>query len=410
MHQLVLIIDFGGHQAQNIARQVRGLGCYCEVLSYTAQDSRAGKNPSGVILAGGENDCAAQYLPDCDAPVLNAVGNDCVPEESLRVFIEDECKITPDWNMQSYAEAQIASIREKTAGGLILLGLSGGVDSSVVAALLSKAVGSRLHCIFVDHGLMRKNEGDEVVAAFKDRDISLIRVDAGERFLARLKGVTDPEAKRKIIGEEFIRVFEEESKKLGRVDYLAQGTIYSDVIESGIGGKFVKSHHNVGGLPEHVDFKELIEPLRMLFKDEVRELGRTLGLPDYIVNRQPFPGPGLGIRVIGEVTKERLDTLRDADYIFRDEITKVGLDRSLGQYFAVLTDMRSVGVTGGVRSYDRTVALRAIITKDVMTAEWAKIPYEVLAKASSRILGEVGGVNRVVYDITDKPPGTIEWE
>ncbi|MEG1972639.1 MAG: glutamine-hydrolyzing GMP synthase, partial [Oscillospiraceae bacterium] len=274
-----------------------------------------------------------------------------------------------------------------------------------------KAIGSQLTCIFVDHGLMRLNEGDEVVEAFKNSNLKLIRINAEERFLNRLKGVTDPETKRKIIGEEFIRVFEEEGRKIGSVDFLAQGTIYPDVVESGTGdGRVIKSHHNVGGLPAAVDFKGLVEPLRMLFKDEVRALGEELGLPDYLVWRQPFPGPGLGIRVIGELTKAKLDTLRLADAIFREEIRNANLTKSVNQYFAVLTDMHSVGVMGDERTYDCTIALRAVSTTDFMSAEWAKLPYEVLERASSRIVNEVRGINRIVYDITGKPPATIEWE
>jgi len=293
----------------------------------------------------------------------------------------------------------------------VLLALSGGVDSSVACALLSKAVGDQLTCVFVDHGFMRKNEGDEVEAAFRDRNVNFIRVDASERFISRLEGVSEPEAKRKIIGEEFIRVFEEESRKIGAVDFLVQGTIYPDVIESGTGdAAVIKSHHNVGGLPDHVDFKEIIEPLRLLFKDEVRKLGSELGLPDYLVWRQPFPGPGLAIRIIGEITREKLEILRDADLIFREEIAAAGLERSINQYFAVLTDMRSVGVMGDGRTYDYTLALRGVTTTDFMTADFARIPYDVLEKASIRIVNEVGNINRVCYDITSKPPATIEWE
>ena len=329
----------------------------------------------------------------------------------LHNFLYRVCGCTGDWTMKQYAQTAIAQIRETVGDKKILLGLSGGVDSSVAAALLSKAVGSQLTCIFVDHGLMRKNEGDEVVAAFKDWDINFVRVNAEQRFLDKLAGVSEPEAKRKIIGEEFIRVFEAEAKKIGTVDYLAQGAIYPDVIESGTGdAAVIKSHHNVGGLPDYVDFKEIIEPLRMLFKDEVRALGTELGLPDYLVWRQPFPGPGLAIRVIGEITKDKLETLRDADYIFREEIAKAGLDRDIHQYFAVLTSMRSVGVMGDFRTYDYTLALRGVTTTDFMTADFARIPYEILEKISSRIVNEVKNINRVVYDITTKPPATIEWE
>ena len=331
--------------------------------------------------------------------------------EMLRRFLYTVCGASGDWTMADYRQTAIRSIREKVGSGHALLALSGGVDSSVAAALMAEAIGSQLTCVFVDHGLMRKNEGDEVEAAFNKWDIQFIRVNAEERFLSKLSGVSDPETKRKIIGEEFIRVFESEAKKIGTVDYLVQGTIYPDVIESGLGASAViKSHHNVGGLPDYVDFKEIIEPLRMLFKDEVRQLGRELGLPEYLVMRQPFPGPGLAIRVIGDITKEKLDTLRDADFIFRDEIAKAGLDRSLSQYFAVLTSMRSVGVMGDGRTYDYTLALRAVNTSDFMTADWSRIPYDILDRISVRIVNEVRGINRICYDITSKPPATIEWE
>lgn len=313
--------------------------------------------------------------------------------------------------MGDYKKNAIRQIREKVGGGKVLLALSGGVDSSVAAALLAEAVGKQLTCVFVDHGLMRLNEGDEVEAAFAKWDIQFIRANAGERFLNQLAGVTEPEQKRKIIGEEFIRVFEAEAKKIGQVDYLVQGTIYPDVIESGLGSAAViKSHHNVGGLPDYVDFKEIIEPLRMLFKDEVRQLGRELGLPEYLVSRQPFPGPGLAIRIIGDITKEKADRLRQADYIFREEMARAGEDKRLNQYFAVLTNTRSVGVMGDGRTYDYTLALRAVTTSDFMTADWARIPYDLLDKVSGRIVNEVKGINRIVYDITSKPPATIEWE
>jgi len=329
----------------------------------------------------------------------------------IRNFLYEVCGAAGDWSMGGYKDTAIAAVREKVGGGKVLLALSGGVDSSVVAALLAEAVGRQLTCVFVDHGLLRLNEGDEVEAAFKKWDVNFVRVDAQQRFLDKLAGVLEPERKRKIIGEEFIRVFESEAKKLGRVDFLAQGTIYPDVIESGAGNAAViKSHHNVGGLPEHVDFKEIIEPLRLLFKDEVRQLGRELGLPEYLVSRQPFPGPGLAIRVIGDLTREKLDTLRLADFIFRDELAKAVEDKKLNQYFAVLTNTRSVGVMGDGRTYDYTLALRAVTTTDFMTADWARIPYEVLDKVSTRIVNEVRGINRVVYDITSKPPATIEWE
>ena len=329
----------------------------------------------------------------------------------LHNFLFEICRCRGGWTMESYCKTAVAALREQIGDGKVLLALSGGVDSSVCAALLAEAVGSQLTCVFVDHGLMRKNEGDEVEAAFSRWNIHFIRVNAAERFLGKLAGVTEPERKRKIIGEEFIRVFEAESKKLGKVDYLAQGTIYPDVIESGLGASAViKSHHNVGGLPDYVDFKEIVEPLRLLFKDEVRQLGRELGLPDYLVMRQPFPGPGLAIRILGEITPEKLDILRETDAIFREEMAKGGQDRVASQYFAVLTNGRSVGVMGDARTYGYTVALRAVTTDDFMTADWARLPYEVLERASSRITNEVRAVSRVVYDITSKPPATVEWE
>ncbi len=329
----------------------------------------------------------------------------------IRNFLYEVCGAAGDWSMGDYKNTAIREIREKVGGGKVLLALSGGVDSSVVAALLAEAVGNQLTCVFVDHGLMRKDEGDEVERAFARWDINFVRVDAERRFLDKLAGVTEPERKRKIIGEEFIRVFEEEAKKIGAVDFLAQGTIYPDVIESGAGdAAVIKSHHNVGGLPDYVDFKEIIEPLRLLFKDEVRQLGRELGLPEYLVSRQPFPGPGLAIRIIGDITKEKADTLREADFIFRDEIAKAGLDGGINQYFAVLTNTRSVGVMGDGRTYDYTLALRAVTTDDFMTADWARIPYDVLDRVSVRIVNEVKGINRICYDITSKPPATVEWE
>ena len=331
--------------------------------------------------------------------------------EMLGNFLYKICGCKGDWTMEEYAQTAINDIRAKVGNGKALLALSGGVDSSVACKLLAKAIGSQLTCIFVDHGLMRKNEGDEVEAAFADSGVNFVRVNAGERFLGKLAGVSEPEKKRKIIGEEFIRVFEEEAKKIGKVDYLAQGTIYPDVIESGTGdAAVIKSHHNVGGLPDYVDFKEIIEPLRLLFKDEVRALGTTLGLDEKLVWRQPFPGPGLAIRIIGEITPEKVATLQDADAIFREEIANAGLDRSINQYFAVLTNMRSVGVMGDGRTYDYTLALRGVYTSDFMTADFSRIPYDVLEKVSVRIVNEVSNINRIVYDITSKPPATIEWE
>lgn len=333
-------------------------------------------------------------------------------KQMLKNFLYNVCNCKGDWLMADYAEKTIAALKEKIGDKKVLCALSGGVDSSVAAVLIHKAVGKQLTCIFVDNGLLRKNEGDEVELIFKKQfDINMVRVNAQDRFLDKLAGVTAPEKKRKIIGEEFIRVFEAEAKKIGTVDYLVQGTIYPDVIESGAGdASVIKSHHNVGGLPDHVDFKEIIEPLRNLFKDEVRQLGIELGIPEKLVWRQPFPGPGLAVRVIGEITRDKLAILRDADAIFREEIAIAGLDRKINQYFAVITDMKSVGVMGDGRTYDYTLALRGVTTTDFMTADWAKIPYDVLEKCSNRIVNEVKHVNRIVYDITSKPPATIEWE
>lgn len=415
--ETVIVLDFGGQHKELIARRIREKNVYCEVYPHHAAIGLLKEvRPVGIIFAGGRYSSEAKTM-SFDVPVLDsflshpeAIQTES-GEEELRKFLFNACGASGSWTMEDYAKASIDATKRQVGDGKVLLALSGGVDSSVVAAILSEAVGNNLTCIYVDHGLMRKNESDEVEAAFKDRGVNFIRVNAEDRFLAKLKGVTDPELKRKIIGEEFIRVFEEEAKKIGKVDFLAQGTIYPDIIESGIGdATVIKSHHNVGGLPDAVDFKELVEPLRLLFKSEVRALGKVLGLPDYIVNRQPFPGPGLGVRVIGELTKEKLDILRDADAIFREEIANTGLDEKISQYFAVLTGMRSVGVTDNMRTYDYTLALRAVKTANFMTAEWAQIPWEVLEKASNRIISEVKHINRIVYDITNKPPATIEWE
>ena len=336
-------------------------------------------------------------------------------KKMLSNFVYNVCECSGDWKMDSFVEESIKAIREKVGDGKVLCALSGGVDSSVAAVMLSKAVGNQLTCVFVDHGLLRKNEGDEVEAVFGPEgpyDLNFIRVNAQERFYEKLKGVEEPERKRKIIGEEFIRVFEEEAKKIGAVDFLVQGTIYPDVVESGVGGEstVIKSHHNVGGLPDYVDFKEIIEPLRNLFKDEVRKAGLELGIPEYLVFRQPFPGPGLGIRIIGEVTAEKVKMVQDADAIWREEIAKAGIDKEIGQYFAALTNMKSVGVMGDERTYDYAVALRAVTTTDFMTAESAEIPWEVIGRTTSRIVNEVKHINRVMYDCTGKPPATIEFE
>ena len=332
----------------------------------------------------------------------------------LSNFVLGVCGCAGDWKMDAFVENTIREIREKVGDGRVLLALSGGVDSSVAAGLLSRAIGKQLTCVFVDHGLLRKDEGDEVEGVFGPNgqfDLNFIRVNAQQRYYDKLAGVTEPEAKRKIIGEEFIRVFETEAKKIGTVDYLVQGTIYPDVIESGLGkSAVIKSHHNVGGLPDYVDFKEIIEPLRMLFKDEVRQAGRELGLPEYLVARQPFPGPGLAIRIIGDVTPEKVAIVQDADAIWREEIDKLPMAQRPSQYFAALTNMRSVGVMGDERTYQRPIILRAVESSDAMTADWAKLPYDVLARISGRIVAEVPGANRVCYDITSKPPATIEWE
>ena len=330
----------------------------------------------------------------------------------LSNFIFNVCKCKADWKMDDFAKSSIEKYKKELAGKRVLLGLSGGLDSSVVALLLHKAIGKNLVCVFVDHGLLRKDEGDYVEKVFRDKfDVNLVRVNAKDRFLTKLKGVTEPEAKRKIIGKEFIEVFRAEAKKIGNIDVLSQGTIYPDVIESGKGSSAViKSHHNVGGLPKDIGFKEIVEPLRDLFKDEVRAIGLELGLPEELVYRQPFPGPGLAVRIIGEITEEKIKIAQDSDAILREEFKKAGLDKLASQYFTVVTNTQSVGVMGDARTYGYTLALRAVTTDDFMTATWTRVPYEILEHISSRITNEVKGINRVTYDITSKPPATVEWE
>jgi GMP synthase (glutamine-hydrolysing) len=505
----ILVLDFGGQYNQLIARRIRDLHVYSEVLPYdTPPEEIRAKNPKGIVFTGGPISVFEEGAPMCHREVfemgipilgicygaqliahvlggsvkkaatreygrtdliikdkrhifkniegstycwmshtcyidtppegfgISAVTDSCpvaamadeqrklyavqfhpevehtpIGRQLLSNFVFDICGCTPDWNMSSFIEDQVKNIRETVGEKRVLCALSGGVDSSVAAVLVYRAIGDKLTCIFVNHGLLRKDEEVQVERVFRDKfNINLIAVDASERFLSRLAGVTDPETKRKIIGEEFIRVFEEEAGKLGRVDFLVQGTIYPDVIESGSKvAAVIKSHHNVGGLPEDMTLS-LIEPLRSLFKDEVREVGTDLGIPESQVWRQPFPGPGLAIRVIGEVTREKLNLLKEADAIVREEIAAADLDRAIWQYFAVLLDVKTVGVMGDERTYDHVVAIRAVNSSDGMTADWAKIPHDVLGRISSRIVNNVRGINRVVYDITTKPPGTIEWE
>lgn len=377
------------------------------------------KEPEGFKVTGSTPVCPVAAMEDADRKLYAVQFHPEVlhtkeGKKMLSNFIYKICECEGTWKMDSFVKTTILDLKEKIGDEKVLCALSGGVDSSVAAVLLSEAIGEQLTCVFVDHGLLRKDEGDQVEAVFGPDGpykLNFVRVNAQERFYRKLKGVTEPEEKRKIIGEEFIRVFEDEAKKIGKVDFLVQGTIYPDVIESGLGkSATIKSHHNVGGLPDYVDFKEIVEPLRMLFKDEVRAAGRELGIPEHLVNRQPFPGPGLGVRIIGEVTAKKVRIVQDADAIYREEVDKAGCSKNLGQYFAALTNMRSVGVMGDERTYDYAIALRAVLTSDFMTAESAEIPWEVLNKVTNRIVNEVKGVNRVLYDCTGKPPATIEFE
>lgn len=419
LHDLIVVVEFGGRASQTIARKVRELQVYCEVWpSTTPVENFVSARVKGVVLTAGKEADGLQTAADAlrreGIPTFTVAPDAPEQDETIRDlerFLAVECGVDRSWTPERFIEDQVAQIQAAVGPtDKVICGLSGGVDSSVAAALVHRAIGDRLITIFVDHGLLRRGEADEVARIFRARfGAHFVHVDAGERFLQRLAGVTDPEAKRRIIGNEFIRVFEEEARRFGDIRYLVQGTVYPDVIESGVGGAIVKSHHNVGGLPEHMNLA-LIEPLRYLFKDEVRKVGLALGLPEELIWRQPFPGPGLAIRIMGEVTRERLDIARACDAIMREELAAAGLMRDVWQAFVVLTETRSVGVDDSGRTYGYVAAVRAVSAVDGMTARWVRLPYDVLDRISSRIMAEVPAVGRVVYDISSKPPATIEWE